>query len=105
MFERALHEPWQRRRIVSMVRSRLLWTLVTLAAGLAFVDARQARREATLVVANGTVITMDAARRVIPNGAVAVVGADIVAVDTADAIAKQFTAADTIDAAGDLILP
>jgi 5-methylthioadenosine/S-adenosylhomocysteine deaminase len=88
-----------------MVRSRLLWTIVALAAGLVFVDARQARREATLVVGNGTVITMDAARRVVPNGAVAVVGADIVAVDTADAIAKQFTAADTIDAAGGLILP
>src|SRR5687768_8702380 len=62
-------------------------------------------RQVSLVVTGGTVVTVDATRRVIPNGAVAIDGADIVAVDTADAVAKQFRGTDTIDATGQLVLP
>jgi len=64
-----------------------------------------APRQVSLVVTGGTVVTVDATRRVIPNGAVAIDGADIVAVDTADAVAKQFRGTDTIDATGQLVLP
>ena len=64
-----------------------------------------APRQVSLVVTGGTVVTVDATRRVIPNGAVAIEGADIVAVDTADAVAKQFRGAETIDATGQLVLP
>lgn len=60
---------------------------------------------ATLVVANGTVVTMDAARRVLPSASVAIQGTTIVAVDTPEAIAARFPGADTIDAAGSLVLP
>ena len=62
-------------------------------------------RQVSLVVTGGTVITVDGNRRVIPTGAVAIDGTDIVAVDTADAVAKQFRGADTIDATGQLVLP
>ena len=62
-------------------------------------------RQVSLVVTGGTVVTVDATRRVIPNGAVAIDGADIVAVDPADAVAKQFRGTDTIDATGQLVLP
>src|SRR5687767_2501839 len=62
-------------------------------------------RQVSLVVTGGTVVTVDATRRVIPNGAVAIDGADIVAVDTAAAVAKQFRGAETIDATGQLVLP
>ena len=62
-------------------------------------------RQVSLIVTGGTVITVDGNRRVIPTGAVAIDGTDIVAVDTADAIAKQFRGADTIDATGQLVLP
>ncbi len=44
-------------------------------------DAR-APRAVSLILTGGTVITIDAAHRVIPHGAVAVDGTDIVAVDT-----------------------
>jgi 5-methylthioadenosine/S-adenosylhomocysteine deaminase len=64
-----------------------------------------ALRQVSLVVTGGTVITVDGNRRVIPTGAVAIDGTDIVGVDTADAIAKQFRGADTIDATGQLVLP
>ena len=45
------------------------------------------------VVTNGIVITVDASRRVICAGSVAIDGRDIVAVDTAAAIAAGFAAA------------
>ena len=48
---------------------------------------------------------MDGARRVIENGAVAIDGTDIVAVDTGEAIRKQFRGTDTIDAGGQIVMP
>ncbi len=59
----------------------------------------------SLVVTNGLVVTMDEEERVIPGGAVAIDGADIVAVGTADEIGRQFRGAETIDAAGQVIAP
>jgi 5-methylthioadenosine/S-adenosylhomocysteine deaminase len=67
--------------------------------------AAQQPRQVSLIVQNGTVVTMDAAKRVIENGAVAIDGAEIVAVDTDEAIRKQFRATDTIDAGGQVIMP
>ena len=57
------------------------------------------------MVTHGTVVTMDAGRRVIADGAVAIDGADIVAVDTAEAIGRRFRGRDTIDAKGQVVLP
>src|SRR6187455_2446053 len=79
-------------------------------AAIAFVavvalSAQNAPRDVDLIVTGGTVVTVDAAGRVIENGAVAIDGADIAAVDTAAAIAKQFRARETIDASGQVILP
>ena len=68
-------------------------------------SAQNAPREVDLIVTGGTVVTVDAAGRVIENGAVAIDGADIAAVDTAAAIAKQFRGRETIDASGQIVLP
>jgi 5-methylthioadenosine/S-adenosylhomocysteine deaminase len=59
----------------------------------------------SLVVTGGTVVTMNAAGDVIPDGAVAIDGADIVAVDTAAVVAAAFRGRETIDARGQLVLP
>jgi 5-methylthioadenosine/S-adenosylhomocysteine deaminase len=59
----------------------------------------------TLVVTNATVITMDPGGRTIPLGGVAIDGRDIVAVGTASEIAARFTATDSIDAKGQVVLP
>jgi 5-methylthioadenosine/S-adenosylhomocysteine deaminase len=56
-------------------------------------------------VSGGTVVTVDPANRVIANGAVAIDGTDIVAVDTAESIARQFRGRETIDTAGQIVLP
>ena len=50
-------------------------------------------------------ITVDGNRRVIARGSVAIDGRDIVAVDTAEAIAARFRGRDTIDAAGAVVMP
>src|SRR5688572_84873 len=87
------------------MQRRLVMILATLVTALAALSAQQGLREVSLVITNGIVVTMDPAGRILPNGAVAVDGADIVAVDTADAIRRQFRGADTIDATGQLVLP
>lgn len=88
-----------RKRAVIVVAALLL------AVALSVVWSQTGQRQVSLIVTNGTVVTMDASGRVIPNGAVAIEGTDIVAVDAVDAIQRQFTGAETIDATGHVILP
>ena len=64
-----------------------------------------APKRVSLIVTNGIVVTVDGQRRVLNPGAVAIDGSDIVGVDTPDAIKKQFSAAQTIDAGGQVIMP
>ena len=63
------------------------------------------RRNVSFVVTGGAVVTMDGSGRVLRPGAVAVDGREIVAVDTADAVAQRFNAAETIDATGQVVMP
>src|SRR4051795_5594378 len=85
----------------------MLRPLILLAAAVVALAASQAAqpRPVSLIVANGTVVTIDGGRRIIPRGSVAVEGRDIVAVDTADVIAARYRGRDTIDAAGAVVLP
>jgi 5-methylthioadenosine/S-adenosylhomocysteine deaminase len=96
------------------VPSRIARLLFVLAATLAWaglsapdpaVRAQAARRRVSLVVTNATVVTVDASRRVLSPGALAIDGADIVAVDIPTAIAAGFEARETIDAVGQIVLP
>jgi len=64
-----------------------------------------AKEHVDLVVTNGIVVTMDAQRRVIENGAVAVRGDSIVAVGSTADITAQFDAAKTVDARGAIVMP
>ena len=77
----------------------LLATLTTAAA------AQAAPRAVSLVVTNGTVVTMDGDRRVIANGAVAIDGGAIVAVGPAAEIRAGFRGRQTVDAGGGLVIP
>ena len=85
----------------------MLRTFVLLAAAAFALAAPQARgpRSVSLIVANGTVVTVDGARRVIPRGSVAIDGRDIVGVDTAAAIAAAYRGRETIDASGSVVMP
>jgi 5-methylthioadenosine/S-adenosylhomocysteine deaminase len=87
------------------MRTRLLPALlVALLAGAALA-ARPAQRAVSLVVTGGTIVTMDPSGRVVAPGALAIEGRDIVAIDTPEAIARQFRAADTLDATGQVVMP
>ena len=58
-----------------------------------------------LIVTGGTVISMDAARRIIDRGTVVISGDRIVAVGDAEEIAARYTAPKTIDASGKVVMP
>jgi 5-methylthioadenosine/S-adenosylhomocysteine deaminase len=58
-----------------------------------------------LLVRGGTVVTMDGGRRVIEDGAVAVRGGRVVAVGTRSELQAQYTARETIDATGKVVIP
>ena len=77
--------------------------VLCLAASIATAGAQ--RRTVSLIVANGTIVTVDNSRRVIERGSIAIDGRDIVAVDSAAAIAAAFAGRDTIDATGSVVMP
>ena len=87
------------------MKARIAAVAVVVAGALALVWSQTGQRQVSLLITNGIIVTMDPAGRVISNGAVAVDGSDIVAVDTLDEIQRQFRGAETIDAAGQVVLP
>ena len=93
-------------RPVSRVRRLAAIAALTLVGG-ALVSAQpvSGRRRVSLVVTGGIVVTQNAARQVLNPGAIAVDGRDIVAVDTPESIGARFTAGETIDARGQIVLP
>ena len=83
---------------------RLLVLLFALVSGISLVSA-QGVRTVSLIVTNATVVTMDASARVLTNGAVAIDGSDIIAVDTSANVSRMYRGRATIDAAGQVVLP
>ncbi len=69
------------------------------------VASTAAPRAVSLVVTNGTVVTMDGARRVIKDGAIATDQGAILAVGPRTEIAAAYRATQTLDAGGGLIIP
>ena len=58
-----------------------------------------------LMVRGGTIVTMDAARRVIEDGAVVISGGRIKAVGSRAELEAKYTATETIDATGKVVIP
>jgi 5-methylthioadenosine/S-adenosylhomocysteine deaminase len=87
------------------MRTRLPAVAAVAVAAMAAVSAQNAPRDVDLIVTGGIVVTVDAANRIIEQGAVAIDGTDIAAVDTAEAITRQYRGRDTIDASGHIVLP
>jgi 5-methylthioadenosine/S-adenosylhomocysteine deaminase len=87
------------------MKTRLVALLAAVLTAAAVLSAQTTPRQVSLVITGGTVVTMDPARRVIQDGAVAVDGRDIVGVDTSETIRRQFRGQETVDAAGQVIMP
>jgi len=78
---------------------------VLVLAMLVGLSAQPARRRVSMIVTGGTVLTQNAAHRILAPGALAIDGTDIVDVDTPAAIAAKYQSADTIDARDQIVLP
>jgi len=84
----------------------LLFLVVMLASSAAAnVSAQSGKVSADLIVLGGTIVTMDPARRILDDGAVAVAQGRIVAIGSRAEIQKSYTARETINAGGRLIIP
>jgi 5-methylthioadenosine/S-adenosylhomocysteine deaminase len=91
-----------------MKASRSLILLIALCAAtvvLVISVGGQSGRPVKLLVTGGVVVTMNPAGQVIVNGAVAIDEGKIVGVGPAEEIARQFSAAETIDVRGQIIMP
>jgi len=67
--------------------------------------ATDTREKADLLISGGAVITMDSARRVIDDGAVAITGDRIVAVGTSQELEARFAPRERIDARRKVVMP
>ncbi|MFN2499843.1 MAG: amidohydrolase [Pyrinomonadaceae bacterium] len=81
--------------------------VVVLAQALPASAQRKGRRmkQVDLLVLGGTLVSMDKERRVIQDAGVAVLGGRIIAVGSRADISKSYSAPQTINAAGNLIIP
>jgi len=71
----------------------------------ALLSAQTHKEKADLLISGGTVVTMDASRAILDDGAVAVKGDTIVAVGPRSDLEARYAAKQTIDARGGLVLP
>ncbi|HEX5110611.1 MAG TPA: amidohydrolase [Vicinamibacterales bacterium] len=83
---------------------RWIVTLAALAAACRAPETAQPK-EVSLVVSHGLVVTMEGNGAPLADGAVAIDGPDIVAVDTTESINRQFRGRETLDAAGQVVMP
>ena len=79
--------------------------LIGLLCSVSSIYAQTKKEKADLIVTGGAVVTMNAERRIIEDGAVAVKGDAIVAVGPRAAVEAKYSGAQTVDAKGKLVLP
>jgi len=84
-----------------------LAVILLFSGGVSAQDRPKQAVSVDLLVKGATIVSMDADRRVIENGFLAVRGDEIVAIgqDPATAFPKGFTAKETLDASGKLVIP
>lgn len=87
------------------MRRLIFVALVVLLVSVLAHAVPQSRERADLLLLGGTVITMDARRTVIEDGAIAVRGDSIVAVGQRAAIEAQYSAGRRLDTRGKILLP
>ena len=93
-------------KILSMhIRFVAIGVVLVAVMALAIVSTQSTEREVSILIVDGTVVTMNGEGQIIENGAVAIDGSDIVAVGTTDDIQRQFRGRETINAANHVVMP
>jgi 5-methylthioadenosine/S-adenosylhomocysteine deaminase len=69
------------------------------------IEVYMKKRQASLIIQNGTVVTMDKENRILRNGAVVVRGNTIVEVGDSDVIRGRYSADQLLDASDRVIMP
>src|SRR5947207_2456409 len=87
------------------MRRLTLAILVALSASAVVSFGQTPRRPVSLIVIGGTVITENGSHQIVSPGAVAIDGTAIVAVDRPETVAGRFSAAETIDARDQIVMP
>jgi 5-methylthioadenosine/S-adenosylhomocysteine deaminase len=89
------------------MKSRAIFValVVVLVGALSLLWGQGPQREVSLIIRNGTVVTMNAAGDVLGGGAVVVDGSDIVFVGREDVAQQQYRGREVIDAQGQIVLP
>lgn len=86
-----------------LMRNRIAALAAALVAVVTSVSTQP--QQVDLIVHNAIVVTMDGASRVLDRGAIAIRGNGIVAVDASDKVVSAFTAAQMLDAGGQIAMP
>jgi 5-methylthioadenosine/S-adenosylhomocysteine deaminase len=86
---------------IPLIPASLLW--LSLFSPLAW--PQSPKEKADLLVTGGTVVTMNGGRTIVDDGAVAIKGDSVIAVGPRAEIEAKFSAAETMNASGKLILP
>ncbi|HKS29900.1 MAG TPA: amidohydrolase [Pyrinomonadaceae bacterium] len=91
--------------MAKLLRTLISLLLVTLVSASPLFSFEQRRTRVDIIVRGGKVVTMDASRRVIEDGALAIQAGKIVAVGTRAEVDTRYTAPETVDATGKVIIP
>jgi 5-methylthioadenosine/S-adenosylhomocysteine deaminase len=83
----------------------LSWFLMCLLTAALSASQAFAKQRVDLLVVHGAIVTMDGERRILENGAVAIQGDAITAIDATERIDAMYESGKVIDAHGALILP
>src|ERR1700704_3467611 len=86
-------------------RWSLCWLMICCLTAVFHAKPAFAKQRVDLIVAHGTVVTMDGTRRILDDGAIAVQGDAIAAVDSNANIDARYESDKVIDARGGLVLP
>src|SRR6267142_163592 len=91
--------------MLPLLRILLFASLLIFSALSTTTMAQKRKTVVDLIIRGGTVVTMDAERHVIENGAVAVKGGRIVSVGSATDIDRTYAAREVVNARGKVIIP
>jgi 5-methylthioadenosine/S-adenosylhomocysteine deaminase len=83
----------------------LIFTIIVCLSTATFAQKTALKIGVDMIVRGGTVVTMDAGKKMIGDGAVAVKGGKIVAVDTTAAIDAKYSSKQIVNARGKLVIP